>query len=52
MKLLPRYAERAGGYTRILNLSRTRIGDGAPQVIFELVESEAVEKVEAEAVSE
>ena len=51
-EIAPRYAERAGGYTRILHLSRTRIGDGAPQVIFELVESEAVEKVEAEAVSE
>lgn len=33
-----RYKERPGGYTRILHLSRTRVGDGAPQAIFELVE--------------
>ena len=36
-----RYKERPGGYTRILHLSRTRVGDGAPQVIFELVEGGA-----------
>lgn len=33
-----RYKDRNGGYTRILHLSRTRIGDGARQVLFELVE--------------
>ncbi len=33
-----RYKDRNGGYTRILHLSRTRIGDSARQVIFELVE--------------
>ncbi len=48
----PRYAERAGGYTRILHLSKTRIGDGAPQVIFELVESEVPEAVEETTVEE
>jgi large subunit ribosomal protein L17 len=32
----PKYAERAGGYTRILRLG-PRKGDGAPQVIIELV---------------
>ncbi len=48
----PRYAERAGGYTRILHLSKTRIGDGAPQVIFELVESEVPEAVEETASEE
>lgn len=37
----PRYKDRPGGYTRILHLSKTRIGDSAPQVIFELVEAEA-----------
>lgn len=33
-----RYKERAGGYTRILHLAKTRVGDAAPQVLFELVE--------------
>ena len=33
-----RYKDRQGGYTRILHLSKTRIGDGARQVLFELVE--------------
>ena len=44
-EIAPRYADRPGGYTRILHLSRTRIGDGAPQVIFELVESEIADTV-------
>ncbi len=39
-EIAPRYADRPGGYTRILHLAKTRIGDSAPQVIFELVESE------------
>jgi large subunit ribosomal protein L17 len=36
----PRYANRHGGYCRILHLSKTRVGDGAAQALFELVESE------------
>ncbi len=48
-EVAPRYAERPGGYTRILHLSSHRIGDGASQVIFELVEAEMGAKAEAEA---
>ena len=36
-ELAPRYAERAGGYTRIIKLG-PRLGDGAPMVKLELVE--------------
>ena len=36
-ELAPRYAERAGGYTRIIKLG-PRLGDGAPTVQLELVE--------------
>jgi large subunit ribosomal protein L17 len=36
-EIAPRYADRSGGYTRILRLGTRRVGDDAPQVILELV---------------
>jgi len=35
----PRYAERPGGYTRIMRLSGARKGDGAEMAILELVDN-------------
>ncbi|MFO7897860.1 MAG: 50S ribosomal protein L17 [Planctomycetota bacterium] len=36
-EIAPRYVDRPGGYTRILRLGERRVGDDAPQVLFELV---------------
>ncbi len=43
-EIAPRFVKRPGGYTRILRLSRTRLGDSAPQCIFELVDYKLEEK--------
>lgn len=40
LEIGPRYADRPGGYCRILHLDKHRIGDGADTVLFELVEQE------------
>lgn len=46
----PSFAERPGGYTRILKLAKPRLGDGAPRAILELVgESERRAKAVQEA---
>jgi len=43
-ELGPRYLDRAGGYTRIIRLSLTRLGDNSRLVLLQLVgESEPVE---------
>jgi len=42
-EIAPRYADRPGGYTRILRLGR-RKGDGAETAILELVDMEPAEK--------
>ena len=36
-EIAPRFAERAGGYTRIIRLARPRLGDAAPLAYLELV---------------
>ncbi len=41
----PRYAGRAGGYTRILKLDGVRKGDAADMAILELVDTKARPKV-------
>ena len=33
----PRYADRPGGYTRILKLAKRRLGDAGPQALIALV---------------
>lgn len=43
-ELGPRYANRPGGYTRILRLSEHRIGDGSDRAILELVDNDVLEK--------
>lgn len=35
--IAPRYANRAGGYTRVLKVSRLRTGDGASMSVVEFV---------------
>ena len=40
-EIAPRYANRPGGYTRIIRLSDRRIGDAGKQVLLQLVEETA-----------
>lgn len=42
--IAPRYADRPGGYTRIIHLSDRRIGDAGRQVVLQLVEESAAEE--------
>jgi large subunit ribosomal protein L17 len=37
-EIAPKYADRPGGYTRIIRLAERRLGDAGPQVILQLVE--------------
>lgn len=39
----PHFADRNGGYTRILKLAKTRLGDNGKQAIFELVDFKSSE---------
>ncbi|MHC4294518.1 MAG: 50S ribosomal protein L17, partial [Planctomycetota bacterium] len=40
-EVAPRYADRPGGYTRIIRLDEQRIGDAGTQVILQLVEEDS-----------
>ncbi len=40
-EIAPRYAQRPGGYTRVIRLAERRIGDAGRQVLFQLVEEKA-----------
>lgn len=37
----PRFADRQGGYTRIVKLAKNRIGDGSPLVVLQMVGDES-----------
>mgnify|MGYP002713171400 FL=1 len=46
----PRMKDRPGGYTRIVKLSKRRLGDNATQAVWELVDNKVLEnKLAAEA---
>jgi len=36
-EVAPRFADRAGGYSRVLHLAKPRVGDSAPRAILEWV---------------
>ena len=43
-EIAPRFANRSGGYTRILRLADHRNGDGSDRAIFELVDNNVLEQ--------
>eukprot|EP00438_Fugacium_kawagutii_P023397 Skav220750 [mRNA] locus=scaffold7720:5151:5465:+ [translate_table: standard] len=43
-EIAPRFANRQGGYTRVLRLADHRIGDGSDRAIFELVDNNVLEQ--------
>jgi len=47
-EIAPRYADRPGGYTRIMKHFKHRIGDNADLVIWELVGEEEADAADAE----
>lgn len=55
-EIAPRFADRPGGYTRILRHSKGRLGDNAPTAVFELVthdaEAAAAKRAEARAAAD
>lgn len=47
-ELAPRFADRVGGYTRIIKMAKVRKGDAAEQVRIELTEIAAPAKAESD----
>lgn len=50
-EIAPRFADRPGGYTRVLKLAKPRLGDAGARAILEFVGVRDREKVESEAPS-
>jgi large subunit ribosomal protein L17 len=50
-EIAPRYAQRPGGYTRIIRLGERRLGDAGKQVILQLVEQTKATEESAAGVS-
>ncbi len=48
-KLGPRYLDRQGGYTRIIRLAKTRLGDNGQVALLQLVGQESATKEEPKA---
>ena len=46
--IAPVYANRPGGYTRMLRHAHGRLGDNAPTMLFELVDRESIDVDETE----
>lgn len=40
-EIAPKFADRPGGYTRVLRTARPRLGDNAPTAVFELLSYDA-----------
>ncbi len=51
-ELGPRYANRPGGYTRMMRLSSYRIGDGGSKAVLELVDNKVLENQLTQAAGE
>jgi len=47
-EIAPRYADRQGGYTRIIHLPERRIGDSGQQVLLQLIEEKTTASTTAD----
>ncbi|MCG3181113.1 MAG: 50S ribosomal protein L17 [Phycisphaerae bacterium] len=50
-EIAPSYADRSGGYTRIVRLARRRIGDGGQRVVLQLVDPKEAPRTKSTAVT-
>jgi len=51
-EIAPRYRDRPGGYTRIIKLTKRRLGDAAPTAIIELIKEPCTPKAKQPAAEE